>query len=184
MLILIPNMSFTCSGSVTAWSGLISVVVTGSADDTTQFFLTIHFQVWRPASSDGTFDLIGSQPLVFDSAAISKSSVLTTAPWEDDENEHTYYHQFTGKTSMEDSYGSGIPVQPGDIVGCFIPAANHIAVVSLGLAFNNESIGGGRRMDLMVYPIEGDVCEAFTCGSQLLKTLSVWPLLQPQYASM
>ena len=186
VLILIPAMSFTCYGSVAAWSGLISVEVTDSADDTTHYLLTIHFQVWRPASGDGTFDLIGSQTLVFDSVAIGESSVLMTDPWEGGENKHTYYHQFT---AMEDKYGSSLPVQPGDVVGCFIPTANHTAVASIGLAFSNESMGGGgegERMDLMVRPIEGDICEAFACGNggSRLKTLSGWPLLQPQYTSM
>lgn len=169
LLIIIPDMVFNCYGSVSSWTGIFSADA-NSLQHLAQEEVRVHLQVWRPISN-GTYDLVGSDPLHFNSTTIGEE--LPTAEMEMD----TYYHQFTVPSG-------GLTFQPGDVVGCFIPAT--IDKSSLGLAFRNASgpisasgSAGSKGVELLVYPVEGDICDATVAvceGSQVIVS-SVRPQL-------
>lgn len=171
LLIIIPDMKFKCKGSVAGWSGLVSV----EADSMTLNY-SISFQVWRPVADRDTFDLIGSDLLVFDpmdfSVAASVGSEATNVT--NDTDRGRYYYPFTRKEGK-------IPFQPGDVVGCHIPAGSHTSE-SLGFVFRSSTPQDGRDMNLTVYQVDGDnLCGAFGCDRSPIVISSVIPLIYPQF---
>lgn len=177
LLIIIPDMAFSCYGFVSSWTGILSLDTNSLPYE--EFI--VHLQVWRPVGN-GTFDLVGSMPLVLNSTTIGEE--LQTVVGGD-----TYYHQFMGTDIAWSAAASDndLAFQPGDVVGCFIPATKSLSA-SLGLAFRNGSgqighgaSGAGGGVELLVYPVDGDICEATVAvceGSQVVLS-SVQPQLYP-----
>lgn len=176
LLIIIPDMSFSCYGSVSSWTGILAVDA-GSVQPLSQE-LMIYLQVWRPLDN-GAFDLVGGESLVINARTFGETLLTTDASLQVAGD--THYHMITG-SEQEGTNGSdsGIPFQPGDVVGCFIPSTPAVDGASLGLAVRNGSGRGGREVDLLVYPIEGDICEAAVAceGSQVIIS-SILPQIYP-----
>jgi hypothetical protein len=182
ILVIIPNMTFDCYGSVSGWTGIVSFDV-----DTlfVQEELAVHFQVWRPFGN-GTYSLVGSEPVVFNYTTISET--LLTPTGEANGSGDTYYHSFLGSDTSWSASG-GIAFQPGDVVGCLIPAPSvgEGSSSALGLAYrrSGQDEGSGGEVDLLVYPVEGDICEAATVceGSKIISSvqLQLFPHQECEY---
>ena len=182
MLVIIPDMKFGCYGSISGWTGVFSVD-TDSSQLLDQEELLVHFQVWRPVGN-GSFNLVRSEPLVLNSTAFSEAQPLTSQErtLEMDDGD-TYDQSLTGMTITWTVTSGGLTFEPDDVVGCFIPAADSLSAF-LGLAFRDKSgqagQDGGGEADLLVYPVEEDICDAaVVCEESRVIISSVRPLLYP-----
>lgn len=188
VLIIVPEMRFSCYGTITAWSGLISVEADLTNSRQIPEGLQLHLQVWRPLL-DNTFDLVGSDLLVFNSEELSEVSSLNSSAHHNITHRERYYYEFSEKegNSTSGKGSGGISFQQGDVIGCYIPSAGagEEGGVSrlLGLAFRNASSRDEGEMgtEMMVYSVKEDPCEAFGCDLSPVLFPSALPLLLPHY---
>lgn len=182
VLIIIPDMTFNCSGSVSSWTGILSIFDADSEQSLASQDLEMSFQIWR-LLSDGSFGLIGSQQLIFDSVTIGERLVQPTSEVAASEMHH--YHPFMVNSTSDDS----IDFQAGDVVGCFIPAPANSSTISVGLSFRNTSIhdaidtAGGAVVDMLVFPVSGNIVNGavVSCGESRVVIPSVLPQIYPHY---
>ena len=173
LLILIPEMSFGCEGTISSWSGFVSVP--NNSPPSGPFMM--YMQIWRPRS-EGSYDLIGRD--ILDSSNLDSSSQGDTVVSEANaQHQRKSYHQFHKE-------GDPISFQPGDILGCFIPPVpsaglGNSSPESLGLAFQSTPLHGQKAVNLMVFDgVTGEPCEVFSCKKSPRTIPSVVPLLYPR----
>lgn len=176
LLILIPEMSFGCSGIVTGWRGLVSSV------STLEETFLIHLQIWRPVY-EGRYDLIGEEAINF--TDFMQEDIIGYYDDDSTEHERTQYHPFHKEE------GNAIPFQQGDIIGFFIPPCPSMNLgepsqKSLGLAFRNIPAHEQESMvDLIVFDgVSGEPCEVFGCKRTPRIISSVVPLVYPHCRGM
>ena len=159
-LILIPEMSFGCSGVISSWKGLVSA-------SESSMFEALSLQVWRPAGDgSGGYDLVGSDFVMFDSSDFGEGTDNTT-------NQNKYYSSF-------DKEGISTSFQQGDIVGCFIPSSNS-SLGPLEFVYKNSSSLEEATVDLVIFKdVRGKLCEVFSCNRAPTIVRSVIPLIRPQ----
>ena len=174
VLVLIPDLTFDCYGSVLSWSG---VIYAEQDSQIPELEMEMHFQVWRPLTGQGdSFDLVGSDVLVFDSSDFTE--LLTN-----DTSSNSYYafEEKEGNSSSDTS--EGIMFQPGDVVGCYIPGVKNsggtASVQAPGFAFRDAILQDELGVDMMVYGVSADVCEVFSCSKTPTMYSSVVPLVYP-----
>lgn len=179
VLVIIPEMVLSCYSLVSRWMAIFSMNTESLQLLASQEELLLpHFQVWRPVGNV-SFMLVWSKPLVSNSTIFSEAQQQISTLGMDDDGS-TYYQSPIAFTVTTD----GLRFEPGDVVGCFIPAVSFgdSPSASLGLAFRNESSQagkGGEEVDLLVYPVEGDICDAVVCEDSMVMISSVQPLLYP-----
>lgn len=177
LLIIIPDRTFSCYGFVSSWTDILSME---AASVPLSQELVIYLQVWRPLDN-GAFDLVGSKSLVLNTMTFCET--LSTTDIYLGVAGDTHYRTFTG--SEEEGTSGGVAFQPGDVIGCFIPGVpatnGSSSTASLGLAVRNGSgHRSDREVDLLVYPVDGDICEAAVAceGTQVIIS-SVQPQIYP-----
>ena len=180
LLVIIPAMKFNCCGSVRSWSGLVAVGNSPIHSQTMSLTHVIHFQVWRPTNKEGTFNLVGSDLIVFDSMDMSDDA-FEQSETELDKNRRNYYN-FTRQLGNDGNKTKEIHFQPGDVIGCYIPTNLPATMRSLGFVFRNASRTDEKKVDLFVFSVPGPlICEASSCDESLNIVSWVVPLVYPQY---
>ena len=107
--VIVPDMQFSCMGYITSWSAHTSILTQmGFVDLLTH---TVTFQVWRPDASGQSYSRVGSNQLEFRGNDLR--SGITLIPGTND----TAFFSFQRDVAQEEQ----ILVQPGDVVGWYIP---------------------------------------------------------------
>ncbi len=183
LLILIPGMSFRCHGSISSWSGVVSVTAE-SLSESLEMFL----QVWRPVQG-GNYGLIGSHSLMFDSTDFRQATPLQGDTKVEDNMDHQRkrYYRFTEEEEISSSgyEAINIPFQPRDVIGCFIPSVPSVdpgnsSLGSLELVFRSTPLCDDREVDLIVFDeVRGEPSEVFSRKKSPRTISSVVPLIRP-----
>lgn len=176
IVVIVPDMRFNCHGSIYGWSGVVSV---NSKSFKSPGQVSLHFQVWRPLPDiNNTFDLVGSDLLVFDSLDLSEDAALPGVGYD---TTNTSYHVFFEKeVNSSGGNDSWITFQPGDVVGYYLP---YSSLQTLGLLFRNTTSTFKDSEPVRIYSVDLDVCEVFGCAKTPTLVSSVLPLLYPHYVS-
>ena len=137
------------------------IATTGNINTTqTHQLLPIYFQVWRPVVKR-TFHLIGSDPFVFDSSDLI-----------------THQTGFKGGISFHNfmEKSDGISFQPGDVIGCFIPASAGIGFVFKNATNQHEN---DSTTDMTVLSVGELACEVSLCEESTTRVIShIIPLIR------
>lgn len=95
-------------------------------------------------------------------------------------NQTKLYYDFNatlGENSTESEENDIISFQPGDVVGCYIPAhANPPGVV-----FRNFTVEDEGGMNLMLFSTTRLNCEVSVCDESTVMLRSVFPQIFPHY---
>ena len=105
-----PQLRFTCLGYITSWSAHTLVLTRTNFIETLTHVALL--QVWRPSSSDNqSYSRVGTNQLTFRGSRLRNGIIL------DPTTNGTAFFNFTEPVPPEEQ----ILVQPGDVVGWFVP---------------------------------------------------------------
>lgn len=116
--VIVPNMQFSCMGYVTTWNAHTLVLTrTGFVDLLTH---QVTFQVWRPDADGQSYSRVGSNQLEFRGSELRGG--ITLIPGTND----TAFFSFQREIEHEEQ----ILVQPGDVVGWYVPFSVNVPPLS------------------------------------------------------
>lgn len=181
LLVIISSREFSCHGTITSWSGIIATTTEADASSEVAASMTVHFQVWRPSrDEEGTLSLVGSNLITFGTEDFSSRNLIMGG-------RNNRFYNFSEK-SEDNTATSGIPFQPGDMIGCYIPPESSDSL-NLAIKERKSSIGHQEQDEtteednLMVYSSMPKIpCRVSTCnGSAVMSAEVLWPILYPNH---
>ena len=129
VLVIVPEMEFTCHGYISGWSAVTQLNSNDAAIDNLNHDIT--FQLWRPnPRGNGTYTFVGSHTLAF--VGLNLRSCLTII-------NGIQFFRFESALNGEEER---LYFQPGDVVGWYIHTLIQSTERPLTIVYRNVTSSG------------------------------------------